>query len=114
MKEYTSASATACARVPSLMEFLEVKGDLFSCPSSSSLAHCVSEDMAMGKGVAVLFKKEFGGVGDLKAQGVIESMIQVALFPGPFQLYNVVGGALGQGNDIGVHNAFMHFVLSFA
>ena len=72
MEEYTPASTTACGRVPSLLEFSEVKGDLFSCPPSSSLAHCVSEDMAMGKGVAVLFKKEFGGVGDLKAQGTLK------------------------------------------
>ena len=66
-----SASATASAKLPGPMKFLEVKGDLFSCPPTSSLAHCVSEDMAMGKGVAVLFKKEFGGVGELKAQGIV-------------------------------------------
>ena len=47
----------------------EVKGDLFSCPSSTSLAHCVSEDMHMGKGIATLFKQKFGGVGELKSQG---------------------------------------------
>ena len=47
----------------------EVKGDLFSCPSSASLAHCVSEDMHMGKGIATLFKQKFGGVGELKSQG---------------------------------------------
>ena len=49
--------------------FSEVKGDLFSCPSSASLAHCVSEDMHMGKGIATLFKQKFGGVGELKSQG---------------------------------------------
>ena len=63
--------STAGAEHPGLLNFSEVKGDLFSCPSTSSLAHCVSEDMAMGKGVAVLFKKEFGGVGELRAQGKI-------------------------------------------
>ena len=47
----------------------EVKGDLFSCPSSASLAHCVSEDMHMGKGIATLFKQKFEGVGELKSQG---------------------------------------------
>ena len=50
--------------------FSEVKGDLFSSPDTSSLAHCVSEDLAMGKGVAVLFKRKFGGVAELKAQGM--------------------------------------------
>ena len=52
-----------------LLRYKEVKGDLFSCPTTSSLGHCVSEDMAMGKGVATLFKKNFGGVGELRAQG---------------------------------------------
>lgn len=47
----------------------EVQGDLFSCPSSSSLAHCISADVAMGKGVAKIFKERFGGVASLKAQG---------------------------------------------
>lgn len=51
------------------LTFTEVKGDLFSCPPRASLAHCVSEDMAMGKGIATLFKRKFGGVGELKAQG---------------------------------------------
>ena len=70
-EESHSASASVGAKLPSPLKFSEVKGDLFSCPSTSSLAHCVSEDMAMGKGVAVLFKKEFGGVGELKAQGIV-------------------------------------------
>ncbi|XP_012686201.2 ADP-ribose glycohydrolase OARD1 [Clupea harengus] len=45
-----------------------VKGDLFSCPADESLAHCISEDCRMGAGIAVVFKKTFGGVEDLKAQ----------------------------------------------
>jgi hypothetical protein len=28
----------------------EVSGDLFSCPSAASLGHCISADIAMGKG----------------------------------------------------------------
>lgn len=39
-------------------------GDLFE--SRDSLAHCVSECLAMGKGVATGFKELFGGVNDLK------------------------------------------------
>lgn len=58
----------------------EVVGDLFSCPDTTSLCHCVSEDLAMGKGshhksclskslgIAVLFKKKFGGIDELKKQ----------------------------------------------
>lgn len=44
--------------------FVEKKGDLFS--SEDSLAHCVSEDFNMSKGIAVIFKKWFGHVEDLK------------------------------------------------
>ncbi|NXS13100.1 OARD1 deacetylase, partial [Neodrepanis coruscans] len=46
----------------------EVKGDLFSCPPSEALAHCISEDCRMGAGIAVLFKKKFGGVQELLDQ----------------------------------------------
>ncbi|MBN3321823.1 OARD1 deacetylase, partial [Atractosteus spatula] len=45
-----------------------VRGDLFSCPEEESLAHCISEDCRMGAGIAVLFKKRFSGVEELKAQ----------------------------------------------
>ena len=54
---------------PPKLVYSEVKGDLFGCPATSSLGHCVSQDMAMGKGVATLFKEKFGGVAELKAQG---------------------------------------------
>lgn len=46
-------------------------GDLFSCPESESLAHCISADARMGKGIAVIFKKKFGGVDEIKSQGNI-------------------------------------------
>uniref|UniRef100_A0A4X2LVU4 O-acyl-ADP-ribose deacylase 1 n=1 Tax=Vombatus ursinus TaxID=29139 RepID=A0A4X2LVU4_VOMUR len=45
-----------------------VKGDLFACPQTDSLAHCISEDCRMGAGIAVLFKKKFGGVQELLNQ----------------------------------------------
>ncbi|KAI2649818.1 ADP-ribose glycohydrolase OARD1 [Labeo rohita] len=47
---------------------LHKKGDLFSCPPTDALAHCISEDFRMGAGIAVLFKKKFGRVQDLLAQ----------------------------------------------
>ncbi|XP_041354139.1 ADP-ribose glycohydrolase OARD1-like isoform X2 [Gigantopelta aegis] len=47
----------------------EVKGDLFKCPETSALAHCISEDIRMGKGIAVIFKNKFGGIQELKNQG---------------------------------------------
>lgn len=52
------------------LDFSEVRGDLFSCPRAASLVHCVSEDMAMGRGIAKEFKKQFGGIQELKGQGV--------------------------------------------
>lgn len=47
----------------------EVVGDLFTVDSRFCLCHCVSADLAMGKGIAVQFKKRFGRVGELKEQG---------------------------------------------
>lgn len=50
------------------MKFNEIKGDLFQTDDDVSLAHCISEDCGMGKGVAIMFKNKFGGVSDLKKQ----------------------------------------------
>ena len=51
--------------------FTFTKGDLFSAPSDASLAHCVSEDFRMGKGIATEFKKRFEGVNELLNQSKI-------------------------------------------
>jgi O-acetyl-ADP-ribose deacetylase (regulator of RNase III) len=48
------------------MKILEIKGDLFS--SKDSLAHCVSTDLQMSKGIATLFKNKFSHVQELQAQ----------------------------------------------
>eukprot|EP00064_Thunnus_orientalis_P003271 superscaffoldBa00000259_g3280 len=45
-----------------------VTGSLFSCPKDEALAHCISEDCRMGAGIAVMFKKTFRGVEELKEQ----------------------------------------------
>jgi len=45
--------------------------DLFTVPAGYSLAHCVSQDMYMGKGIAVEFKERYGMVKELIAQGKI-------------------------------------------
>ncbi|XP_071529624.1 ADP-ribose glycohydrolase OARD1-like [Panulirus ornatus] len=47
----------------------EVRGDLFTCPDGTSLAHCISQDIRMGKGIAYVFKAKFGGVQELTDQG---------------------------------------------
>eukprot|EP01126_Amoeba_proteus_P006011 TRINITY_DN1207_c0_g1_i1.p1 TRINITY_DN1207_c0_g1~~TRINITY_DN1207_c0_g1_i1.p1 ORF type:complete len:172 (-),score=31.81 TRINITY_DN1207_c0_g1_i1:174-689(-) len=46
----------------------EIVGDLFSCDRDTALAHCVSRDLAMGKGIAVQFKNRFGGLDCLRRQ----------------------------------------------
>ncbi|KAM3871798.1 ADP-ribose glycohydrolase OARD1 [Diretmus argenteus] len=45
-----------------------VIGDLFSCPADEALVHCISEDCRMGAGIALMFKKNFSGVEELKEQ----------------------------------------------
>ncbi|CAF0895464.1 unnamed protein product [Didymodactylos carnosus] len=52
--------------------FNEIEGDLFQSPDNNvSLAHCVSEDMEMSKGIATLFRDKFGRINELKQQGVV-------------------------------------------
>ena len=41
------------------MEYREKTMDLFSLPDDYYLAHCISADFAMGKGIAVEFNKRF-------------------------------------------------------
>jgi O-acetyl-ADP-ribose deacetylase (regulator of RNase III) len=49
--------------------FDEIRGDLFeSSGDEVSLAHCVSEDLRMGAGIAVQFKKRFNQLDKLVAQ----------------------------------------------
>ncbi|XP_062871234.1 ADP-ribose glycohydrolase OARD1 isoform X2 [Trichomycterus rosablanca] len=44
------------------------EGDLFSCPDTDALAHCISMDCKMGAGIAKIFKKKFKGVEELLEQ----------------------------------------------
>ncbi|VEN40831.1 unnamed protein product [Callosobruchus maculatus] len=46
----------------------EKSGDLFEMPKEYSLGHCVAEDLSMGSGIAVHFKREFRELGELYAQ----------------------------------------------
>ena len=50
------------------LEYREQRGDLFSVSSSTSLAHCVSVDLVMSKGIATEFRDRFGRVNELKSQ----------------------------------------------
>ena len=53
------------------LTFQETQGDLFSAPSITSLAHCVSRDMHMGKGIAIQFRKRFDRVNELQRQSAL-------------------------------------------
>ena len=55
----------------------EINGDLFS--SRQSLAHCVSEDLAMGAGIAKIFKHQFKNVQYLRQQRI--GVGKVAILP---------------------------------
>ncbi|KAG2393536.1 hypothetical protein C9374_007067 [Naegleria lovaniensis] len=48
--------------------FSEKFGDLFSDENTDSLCHCVSEDLAMSKGIALIFKNKYGRVDELRKQ----------------------------------------------
>lgn len=48
------------------MKYEEITADLFSMPEEYCLAHCISADFAMGKGIAVLFNKNFDMKNKLK------------------------------------------------
>ncbi|XP_017158717.1 O-acetyl-ADP-ribose deacetylase 1-like [Poecilia reticulata] len=53
-----------------------VIGDLFTASNHESLAHCVSRDLRMGKGIAVLFKNNFGCTSELKEQSeLLEKLV---------------------------------------
>jgi len=47
----------------------DAKGDVFGA-DDDALAHSVSEDLVMGKGIALDFRTRFGGVDDLTAQKI--------------------------------------------
>ncbi len=49
------------------MEYQEVKQDLFTVAEDYYLAHCISADFAMGKGIAVQFNQHFDMRNKLRA-----------------------------------------------
>ncbi|CAG6021721.1 unnamed protein product [Menidia menidia] len=64
-----------------------VTGDLFTGPADEALAHCISEDCRMGAGIAVLFKKKFNGVPELKEQKKVTGQCAVLTRNGRFVYY---------------------------
>lgn len=64
-------------------------GDLFEVGDDFALCHCVSKDLDMGAGIAVTFKKQFGGVEELKRQSVDVGGVGVLQKKGRFVYYLV-------------------------
>ena len=54
-----SQTKFSTAAMASTQTFKEIQGDLFSSEPDTSLAHCISRDAHMGKGIAVPFAKKF-------------------------------------------------------
>lgn len=53
-----------------MVKINEIQGDLFTDKNGGkdNLAHCVSKDLRMGKGIATIFKDRFGQIDHLKHQ----------------------------------------------
>jgi hypothetical protein len=67
----------------------EFKGDLFEC--KDSLAHCVSVDLAMSKGIAVGFRDRFGGLDELRSQrGSVGNVVYLHDKPGNRYIYYLI------------------------
>lgn len=66
-----------------------IGGDLFTCPASVSLCHCVSRDFRLGFGIAKTFRANFGRIDELKASGAPVGGIAV-LREGNRFIYNLV------------------------
>eukprot|EP01114_Cavostelium_apophysatum_P018679 TRINITY_DN5840_c0_g1_i1.p1 TRINITY_DN5840_c0_g1~~TRINITY_DN5840_c0_g1_i1.p1 ORF type:complete len:230 (+),score=54.06 TRINITY_DN5840_c0_g1_i1:98-787(+) len=63
-----SSAPSVSSGTSSAYSLTEIKGDLFGTDASTSLAHCISMDVRMGKGIALEFKKRFSRIDELKSQ----------------------------------------------
>ena len=53
------------------------------------MAHCVSQDLHLGKGIARIFKHKFGGISELKKQNLFVGDVGVLLRNGRYIYYLV-------------------------
>ncbi|XP_050063960.1 uncharacterized protein LOC114132023 [Aphis gossypii] len=65
----------------------EIDEDLFKLSKDYCLAHCVAEDLRMGAGIAVDFKRIFGGVGRLVDQKLKIGEVGIVQHYGQFAFY---------------------------
>ena len=62
MEHITSRANPLCAhlrRLAASRAYREEAGDLFAVPEDYCLAHCISADFAMGKGIVLEFNRRF-------------------------------------------------------
>jgi O-acetyl-ADP-ribose deacetylase (regulator of RNase III) len=52
-----------------MVKITYIKGNLFD--SKKSLVHCVAKDLKMSRGIAVDFKRKFGGVEEMRKQNLL-------------------------------------------
>jgi hypothetical protein len=74
---------------PNSLQFEEISGSLFNAPSLSSLAHCVSSDLKMSRGIARVFRHKFGNIDTLRKQDPSVGSL-VFLFTGRRFVYYLV------------------------
>ena len=68
----------------------EIEGDLFiDSPSEAAFVHCISEDISLGKGIALQFRRKFNKISELKAQKVRTGGVAVIRLPNRI-IYNLV------------------------
>lgn len=61
----------------------EIEGDLFSVTdANASFCHCVSEDLAMSKGIAVEFRNRFGKIAEMRKQQAKVGQVAIIERPG--------------------------------
>lgn len=69
---------------------IEEQGDLFALDATHSLAHCVSVDLAMSKGIAKGFRDRYRQLNQLRAQNPqIGSVCYIPSTPGNYAFYLV-------------------------
>ncbi|KAM4698916.1 ADP-ribose glycohydrolase OARD1 isoform 2-T2 [Discoglossus pictus] len=66
-----------------------VRGNLFSCPLTDSMAHCISADCRMGAGIALEFRNKFGRVEELKSQNKKKGEVSILEDNGRYIYYLV-------------------------
>jgi O-acetyl-ADP-ribose deacetylase (regulator of RNase III) len=65
------------------------KGDVFTAGKNVSLAHCISKDCRLGKGIAKIFRDKFGRIDELKKSGTDIGGV-ATLMDGKRFIYNLV------------------------